>query len=368
MRTRKWVGVVVAIAGALVSLGGRAAQADVASDRAAAILVWPKVVVDEPDLDTIIQISNTSTETQILHCFYVNATSHCSASERACDTIDNPCAPEEGLCLPGWIETDFQVVLTPRQPIFWVASTGLAGNQLPLDGIAFRGPRGKSNAGTRIPPVSEIVDADYELKCIVVDGEGRAVARNVIKGEATIVSDPSTPFLSVEKYNAVGIQAIEGDANGDNVLVLGGDANEYNGCANILIADHFFDFAINPVNGQPVSSELTLVPCTEDLLNQIPGGTTVQYLVFNEFEQRFSTSTPIQCYFERELSFIDTRNPERSIFSVFVAGTLTGQTRIRGVGQGLIGILRTDSGEGHIAAVNLHMQGDRDFPDQIIIP
>jgi hypothetical protein len=193
-----------------------------------------------------------------------------------------------------------------------------------------------------------------------------AVPRNVIKGEATLVS--TIDRFNIEKYNAVGVQAIEGDANGDNILVLGGDANEYNGCANILIADHFFDFGVNPAEpGGEITSRLTLVPCTEDLLNQIPGGTTVQYLVFNEFEQRFSTSTPLQCYFERQLSSIDTRNPERSIFSVFVAGTLAGQTRIRGVGQGLMGILRTDiSGAG--AAFNLHMQGDRDFPDQIIIP
>jgi hypothetical protein len=195
----------------------------------------------------------------------------------------------------------------------------------------------------------------------------------VVKGEATIVVAANGDF-SVEKYNAVGIQAIDGDANGDNILVLGGDANEYNGCANILIADHFFDFAVNPVReGEQITSQLTLVPCTEDLRNQIPGGTAVQYLVFNEFEQRFSTSTPIQCYFERALSLIDTRDETRSIFSVFVAGTLTGQTRIRGVNQGLIGILRTatavgEFGDFSLAAVNLHMQGDRENPDQIIIP
>jgi hypothetical protein len=362
MRTRKWVGVAFMLASAVAVVSARPAQADVASDKAAAILIFPRIEVN-PVADTIVQISNTSTDTQTLHCFYVNATSHCSVSQRACDPIESACGVDEGLCLPGWIETDFQVVLTPRQPLAWVASRGLSNSDLPLDGIAFQGPRGESNAGTRVPPTSEEIYVG-ELKCIVVDGTGRAIPRNVIKGEATIVNTDTT---SVEKYNAEGVQAIEGDANGDNILVLGGDANEYNGCANILIADHFFDFARNPVNGDELTSQLTLVPCTEDLLNQIPGGTTVQYLVFNEFEQRFSTSTPIQCYFERQLSSIDTRNPERSIFSVFVAGTLAGQTRIRGVGQGLMGILRT-AGTRTSAAFNLHMQGDRDFPDQIIVP
>jgi hypothetical protein len=366
MRTRKWVGAAVFLAGALMLQGAGTAGADVTSDKAAAVVIWPKILVN-PDTDTIVQVSNTSNQVQVLHCFYINATSHCSANGRACDPFEAPCAASEGLCLPGWIETDFQVVLTPNQPLAWVASRGLAGNQVPLDGVAFRGPRGESNAGTRVPPTSEQIWVG-ELKCVVVDFQGRAINNNAIKGEGTLVTQGATPSdFTVEKYNAVGILAIEGDANGDNILVLGGDANEYNGCSNILIADHFFDFAINPVSGDEVTSQLTLIPCTQDLLNQIPGGTTVQYLVFNEYEQRFSTSTPIQCYFERALSFIDTRNPERSVFSAYVAGTLTGQTRIRGVGQGLVGILRVASGDNR-AAHNLHMQGERDFPDQIIIP
>ena len=33
-----------------------------------------------------------------------------------------------------------------------------------------------------------------------------------------------------------------------------------------------------------------LVPCANDYLRQIPGDAVVQYLVYNEFEQRFSTS------------------------------------------------------------------------------
>jgi hypothetical protein len=351
------------LAGTLAMASARLAHADVASDKAAAILIFPRIEVTET-VDTIVQISNTSTDTQTLHCFYVNATSHCSASGRACNGLEDPCSAMEGLCLPEWIETDFRVILTPRQPIAWVASTGLATDDLPLDGTTIVGPRGESNAGTRVPPTAEDPFIG-ELKCIVVDGNGRAIPRNVIKGEATFVSTDGA--LDIDKYNGIGVQAIEGDANGDNVLVLGGDANEYNGCANILIVDHFFDFATNPVNGAEITSRLTLVPCTEDLLNQIPGGTTVQYLVFNEFEQRFSTSTPIQCFFERQISSIDTRNPERSIFSVFVAGTLAGQTRVRGVGQGLMGVLRTKSGDS-TAAFNVHMQGDRDFPDQIIVP
>ncbi len=365
MRTGKWVGVGLAFASAVILQTATVANADVTSDRAAAILLYPKVITDATNgVDTVIQVSNTSNDPVILWCFYVDANSHCSGNERVCDPISNPCAPAEGLCIPGWIETDFRVILTPQQPLAWLASSGLANGDLPLDGIFRQGIRGSTNAGTRVPPVAEDPFLG-ELKCVVVDEDEHAVARNVVKGEATIVA--SAGDLDVEKYNALGILAIEGDANGDKDLVLGGDSNEYNGCPNVLIVDHFFDFATNPVSGGTIFTDLTLVPCQQDLLNQIPGGSVAQYLVFNEYEQRFSTSTPIQCFFERQLSSIDTRNPVRSIFSVFVAGTLTGQTRIRGVGSGLVGVVREFSGD-RSSAFNLHMQGIRPQADHIVLP
>jgi len=105
--------------------------------------------------------------------------------------------------------------------------------------------------------------------------------------------------------------------------------------------------------------------------------------VFNEFEQRFSVSSPVRCFFDKNLSRIDTVDPNRSIFSVYVAGTLTGQTRIRGVGTGLMGVLvqaegflesafGPDSNEYIIpvdtAAVNAHRQGERAAADHITLP
>ena len=448
MQTVKFAGI-VSVAGLLFLQIG-SARADIASDRAAAILVFPKIVTQsfvvgpftdpapptelDVSVDTLVQISNTSNAPVQLHCFYINANSHCSISGLVCDPNRvNPCPEAADVCLPGWIETDFEVFLTAQQPLAWRASQGMAGKKVPLDGLSISGPGGQSNVGTAVPPVpaeDAWIGTDQpgtaftgELKCVVVDSQGQAVPRNVVKGEATIetvaaftgISDdvdtaPSTggPGLnvhvqagsatqndatgavglfqfqlpSVEKYNAVGIQAIDGDANHDNVLELGGDANEYNGCANVLIVDHFFDFAGNPVTGTHVVSDLTLVPCSQDLLNQNPGQTTAQYLVFNEFEQRFSTSAPVNCFFEKPLSLIDTHDPTRSIFSVYVSGTLTGQTRIRGVSAGLIGLLRerwlaeTYNAPPDIEvfkyarsdATNVHMQGTRPTADRIVLP
>jgi hypothetical protein len=108
---------------------------------------------------------------------------------------------------------------------------------------------------------------------------------------------------------------------------------------------------------------------------------TAQFLVFNEFEQRFSTSRTVDCFYESLLSSIDTRNSVRSIFSAGVGGSIGGQTRIRGVGsaatgRGLLGVARllvhnpitgVDSGAGY----NLHQQGNPAVgtpPDLITIP
>jgi hypothetical protein len=86
-----------------------------------------------------------------------------------------------------------------------------------------------------------------------------------------------------------------------------------------------------------VNSDLTIVPCERDYLNQTANGlfTTIQFLIFNEFEQRFSTSTKVNCYKETPLSDIDTvpgpGGNRTSIFSAGVQGTVTGMSRLRSV-------------------------------------
>src|SRR5262245_10824951 len=85
----------LAVATALLSVSP--ARADVASDRAAAILVFPRVLVtdftpvsgetfERIRTDTTIQISNTTTDPVSLHCFYVNANSTCSVTGIPCDS------------------------------------------------------------------------------------------------------------------------------------------------------------------------------------------------------------------------------------------------------------------------------------------
>jgi len=374
------------IAGLAMATAGTA-QAQTSSDESAAILVWPKVVYDSTGTlfgsptDTLINLSSTATSSlKQAHCFLVNATSHCSNSGEACLTSAS-CGG--GVCQPGWNEIDFNVYITQEQPLAWLASDGMSFNDLPIVGpgicsnqprICFSnancgggtcliGPNGQNNIGTGIPPVPEDPFIG-SLTCIQFDptqnppAPDQSPTTNALIGEGTIFTAAGSAIpVDGAKYNAVGFRATaDAGADTDNVLQLGTPAvggiptADYTGCAGTLIVNHYFDGATDPVatganpsgNGL-TSTSLTLVPCGNNLLTQVPGSVVAQFLVFNEFEQRFSSSTRVDCVYNRQISNIDTPNNNRSIWSTGVSGTLTGQTRIQGVGNspsgnGLTGI------------------------------
>jgi len=418
----RWAGWMMAVATALVISGGQLVRADIESDKPAAIVLYPDVHVDtDEEQDSVIRLTNTNEDEPILvHCFYVDANSHCSGGPDDGEICTGDPGACSGLsfCVPGWLEVDFIINLTAHQPIEWKASDGLADRPrcdggpndgdlcrlnepgdcpfgrcvgLPLPfGVCQRSPLRpcgsdadcnpfpggactQSNAGTRIPPVPEDPFVG-ELRCIAIDANHTPVARNDLKGEL-ITTEADDEQLDVSGYNAIGIQATGTMVDPANELVLGGPDAEYNGCPNYLILNHFFDEAQNPVplSDTTIFTEITLVPCTVDYLRQIPGAAVVQYLVFNEFEQRFSTSKTVRCFDETVLCNIDTPQCERSIFNVGVSGTLTGQTRMQPLGSGLLGIARefhiNNNIEGlHTAAFNIHMQGQRENPDRITLP
>jgi len=351
------------------------------SDKGAAVLIWPTIIVDE-QYDTVVQITNQAAVPSSAHCFYINANNRCTNTGEVCES-SSECEDGGffGACVPGWIETNFDVLLTRDQPLAWSASEGLSNSDLPCPG-GF-GSKCTGNGGTRVPPVGEEPFVG-ELKCIQSDPITRlpipcndlngAPCRNDLEGSATltgVVGDGIDP----ERYNAVGLRSA-GHNNGDNTLTIGGAdpaAAEYQPCPEVLVFNHMFDGAVDPVNSDNTfQSVLSLVPCTEDFLVQTVPFVTAQFLVYNEFEQRFSTSRPVQCLLESNISNIDTTQPDRSIFSAAVAGTVAGQTRITGVGGGLIGngILFTSSGPEAFsgAGYNLNQFADRDEPDFIRIP
>lgn len=381
----RWLGGVALAASVLTAGLAEAQTAVIASDRAAGLIIYPKVVSDPNGLlsngiprDTLIEMTNVSDEAQALHCYYVDATPRCTNGISAIDQETGVCRNNQdcssgATCVADWGAVDFPLMLTQNQPVGWMASAGLTragvcsggdrtGLECDLDAECTGGGSCETLTVGEVPPRSPGVFVG-ELKCwqveqiFVNDAPTLTllpINRNDIVGRATIY-DVNLTSLDARAYNAIGIPAVgtPGAVQNDATLCLGATtgsaecpAAEYAQCPSVLVLDHFFDSA-NVAPATTVNTEVTFVPCTENLENGIPPGiSTLQFLVFNEFEQRFSASTRVQCFREVQLSNID-RFPGQeasSIFNVGVQGTLTGQTRIRPVAGS-----ETDAGHGVLA-------------------
>jgi hypothetical protein len=375
-------GPLMTLAASLVLLGlsgAASAQTVVAkSDYPAGYIVLPKVVVHttgsptdpvlagEQATDTIVQMTNTNQTDEItVDCWWVNANKHCGSPNAnplgaICETNADCLVGVQ--CQQGWSTGDFQVIMTPGQPIGFTASSGLP--TIPCD-TTFPGPGcGVNVAGGSVRAVPEDPFRG-ELKCVEVDENDVPIVANDLKVEATIVSTTAGgggTATTAAAYNAIGFEALsEGSGGATDPLCLGTlppgagagvecSAN-YAPCPGVLHMEHFFENAQTEL-GSYVTTDLTLVPCSEDLgtpTNQANLTVTAQMLVYNEFEQRFSTNSRVQCYSATRLSDLDTQpgpaGDQYSIFNVGVQGTITGQTRIRGVrgpdgpfGYGLLGV------------------------------
>lgn len=344
MRMVKWnplfSGACMLLGGVLLWVGS--ARADISSTNPAALVIFPKIVVDTANgVDTEIQLTNTANVPVNVRCYLMNATP-------ATGGVLPPTAITTSTC----VETDFAFRLTAKQPIVWTVSRGLPGLSFPL--AVLPGPGGQRNSGSI--PVSPQDPMVGELKCIEVGDDEYPLDSNDLIGQATISQYTTANGGDIQAYNAIGIPSIAGQNNRDNTLVLG---QEYAGCPNYLHLDHFFDdtpfsvgtagVGVGVVSGK-IKTFLTLIPCSEDFVLQVWPRTTVQFLVYNEFEQRFSTSRSTGCFSELQLSDIDTRagdSPANNLYSIFnvnVQGTATGQTTIRGVsdsrptGNGLLAV------------------------------
>ncbi|MFI5397150.1 MAG: hypothetical protein ACHQ9S_16555 [Candidatus Binatia bacterium] len=385
------------------------AEAKTTSDQAAAILYWPKVVVDSANhTDTLIRLSNTNTSLQKqAHCYYIDANSHCSNNP---SQVCNGSCSGAGVCLQGWGEIDFDIVITRDQPLAWHASSGMHHGQFPLEvpGVCklgppfpcsadFQCPAGPgggclllpNNIGSGIPPVAEdpfvgaLICVQYDPSANPPAPDQSLTTGNALIGEATIeraipAAAPAPAGVDLASYNAVGVRykgGVETVPPGELHL----DGVQYESCPTTLILDHQFDVVTGT---EQQVTDLTLVPCGNNFLTQTPGSVTAQFVIFNEFEQRFSTSNGVDCFFDKQLSRIDTVDPSRSIFTSSQAGTAVGQTRIRPVssaatGRGVLGVAvyRQLGPTGLVgdAAYDLHQSGSLapgsgTQPDVITIP
>ena len=344
-----WMGALVV---ATVLAAGVTARADVTTEESGSIVVWPKVVTDN-ERDTIIQLGNTGNTLVHAHCYYTNA------------QLANPSLPPGRFNPPLWQEVDFFIWLTRQQPTHWSARRGRP--IFPFDTF------GSSGAGIDpgfIPPVP----AGFvgELLCVEVDNQGFPISGNKLKGEATIKNLDSAGDSS--KYSAIAI--IGHEAVGATGTELRLDNDQYNSCPNVLLLNHFAEGVTSPVVEEfglcdggncPITTELTLVPCQRDYENQIPGTVNIFFEIFNEFENRFSTTTSVTCWLNETLGDIGSGN----VFGPDVLGSLTGYTRIQPAGNsgGLLGVAEefhrdsaANGGRGATAAFNLHIEGSRFDP------
>jgi len=356
MRTGKWNAILSGLCGVAVVLGvAGSALADVTVEKGSSILVFPKVRAGN-GFDTVIQLNNTGNSMVHAKCYYVNAL-----------------GPDDVVDGNTWVEIDFDIWLTKQQPTHWLVSEGR--NFEPECGF---GDNCSGFAPGLVPPMPNF---EGELKCIEVTESGEPITGNHLEGVATIKVTTNNASLRQSEsdfgaYNAIGFRG-NPDAVPSNPLLLDGET--YDACPERLILNHFSTGSEDPTNvGARNETELTLVPCSQDFELQVPGSVTVQFLIFNEFEERFSASTTVDCYLNEEITQIDSlTDPTRSVFSFQVLGTIfanaiiTPVVQLDGTSGGVIGVAeRIVSRSGNFARALTNLHGDGSFippagPDRV---
>jgi hypothetical protein len=305
-------------------------------ERPSSVLIFPKVVRESPHRQTTIQIANTSNMPVHAHCFYVNG------------------AAQNGI--PSWQVTDFSITLTRQQPTSWNADQGRPVD--PTDDQTGLDPGS-------VPPVPPGFAGG--LVCVQVDVEGMPSTANSLKGEATISeSNDSAQLVAVGKYNAIGLQGINGpDLDAPNVLKL--DNVQYAACPGgaylNFVPEGAQDEVVNEFGNGPsaVSTTLALMPCAMDLENLIPGHTVASFQFRDEFETGPSlTPVDVDCWTPFQIGDAPV-TPATS--STFWHARITAVEPGPGAG-GFVGVANVQriGANGGIASslTNLHFLGNRE--------
>ncbi len=309
------MGLGVLLAGLVTAPGARG---DVTSDESGTLIIFPKVVSDGVR-DTLIQLSNRTNSFVQVHCFYINASGTCSlTTDESCE-IDADC-PTNEQCIRVCNATNFELALTAQQPVQWRVSTGRlttipsapcrpgqncqctvdTSGQLVCPGLLIG-----QNQASFVPPVgSQFVG---ELKCYQMNSDGDPFPGNALKGTATI-EDLSSAQIS--EYNALTVAANAdvggGGLNTDKELRLnwtGTGAGELNYCPASLVFTANAEGVTDAFTGATISTELTLVPCSELIEEDLPAPVRVRFVGYNEFEQPLSIEAfSFDCFLNRRLA------------------------------------------------------------------
>jgi hypothetical protein len=396
------------------------AHAIVTTERGASILAFPKVLATE-GADTIIQITNTSNNMVHARCFYVNAapdsfgvpqwnvtdfqiwltkqqpTSWQASTGRFVNQNDL-CENVDGGDLDNLFEPDVDC-----------AQAGLDPGAIPPLPLTFTGelkcvevdPSGNPIGGNHLKGEATIKSASaggYDTaKYNALGILGTEIAGET--GDELLLNQPSDTEDVIGQYNACPNQLIVNhlsDLSIDPAVAAAGQGGlcveeasggatstmaSAPGCANDSDCGEgetceggaavTLDETGNVVALQSANlTELTLIPCSqnfEDPFTSVPANAvTVQMVTYNEFEQRLSFSTTVECWKKFFMFQLDSPfDPESSQFSYNVQGTLGLTTVISPLEEeggvlGVAGIVRADS-NGVMARtlMNIHMIGDK---------
>ncbi|MBI4514532.1 MAG: hypothetical protein HY699_01790 [Deltaproteobacteria bacterium] len=224
--------------------------------------------------DTRIEVLNLANQYVDLQCFYVSGGDICN-------------------------EIGFFISLSPYQPSSWLASTGFS------DTATY----------SRVPPFF----GEGEMKCAVLPQRPEVEFHNVLQARAIIFgSDGQTVGYSATAFRRL--------SDGDFTSVFSLDGADYEQCPDKL------HFTLLGATAGVSESEMVLVPCTQDLLNQIPTQPNVQYTITNEFEQSFSAAITFKCFDRRTLLQISNTLGRATL------GTDTAHVTVRGTSFPLIGL------------------------------
>ncbi len=389
MRVQKrkaWLTGLAAVLAAIALTGGQAG-ADVASDKAGSVIIFPKVIADGTR-DTLISLTNTWNSTAFVHCEYRQGLGtcllngapcstdtdcigqgfcqgplpRCLSNGRRCRTVDD--CPSGDIC--GGVDdlrcrtANFDLVLTRQQPTIWRVSTGrVLDLTADPDGSCDPDPDGSLqqvcpgfffslcdpenpdpdtcdplNPSGRVLPPPGSPSFQGELRCFqfAQDMEGMN-PQDAIKGEA-IIETLDSPQIS--KYNSINIEG--GTDSGDLVLKL--NNVEYNACPTELeftnhavgagdpVVNSLLPAADCAVTGCPVRTEITVVPCSSDYEHEegVPETAALNFEFFDEFEAlRASRGVELQCWANLDLDDLTDFAPN---------GTTYLKTRVTSQGTG----------------------------------
>lgn len=261
--------------------------------------------------DTIVVIGNDNTKEVWLKCYWVNSDQQVE---------------------------DFMFRLTPNQPIWFRASDGL--------GTGLYEP---SINPMTVPPFFHGDNGTGELKCWAVDeGDLSQIVFNHLYGSAFIF-DPwnHTAF----QYNAWSFFA---RAAGDpGVLVLDGD-KYYDACPRYLLFNFFAagskaGYPLADENATFINTELTLVPCHQDLRqDRFPTCTKARFDIWNENETKYTGAYQcLKCWFEGYLSDVGKTKGGfgGAKFTYKNLHTTAGRCRVQGVRSTVCWDVFTKTGE-----------------------